>query len=142
MRMCLVILLAMGCGSPQSNVEPLERGQRAPATEPAEPAAAEPAEPTEPTRGPVEPGDSNGPVIAYAIDGTLVDEATFNALFERLDVDDEAYEGETVVEPDGSYGGAGESFHARDGDVSYRYDFSTYPRADGREGQGRMLTRE
>lgn len=88
------------------------------------------------------PSPSEGPVVSYAIDGVGVDEATFNALFERLDVDDEPYEGESVVEPDGSYGGAGESFHAREGNVSYRYECHTYPREDGREGQSRLLFRE
>lgn len=86
--------------------------------------------------------DSDGPVIAYAIDGNIVDEATFNALFERLEVDEQSFGGETVVEPDGSYGGAGQLFHARDGDVSYRYEFHTHPRDDEREGQSRMLFRE
>lgn len=150
MRTCVLLLLvAIGCGSPQSNGEPSEPMLLAPVNEPAAPSEpsepaepTEPSEPSEPTGGTVEPDDSSGPVIAYSIDGNAVDEATFNALFERLDVDEAAYQGESVVRPDGSYGGAGQSFHARDGDVSYRYEFHTHPREDGRAGQSRMLTRE
>lgn len=134
------LLVVMGCGSSQSHEAPLREAT------PAE--VPEPAAPSEPVSEPDgEPMDSanppeDGPVIAFAIDGESVDEETFNALFDRLDVDQRAYEGESVVQPDGSYGGAGQSFHARDGDVSYRYEHHTHPRDDGREGVSRLLFRE
>ena len=135
--MRVLLLLALGCGS---------QAATAPANSPNDPSTDEPVQPAEPMTEPSAPTDpataDQGPVVHYAIDGAPVDEATFNALFERLDVDDQAYTGETVENPDGSYGGAGQYFHAREGEVSYRYEFHTHPRDDGRVGESRMLFRE
>ena len=101
-----------------------------------------PASPADATPSSPETGVNDSVVRYYAIDGKPVDQATFESLFGRLEVEEIADSGETVVNPDGSYGGAGETFHARDGDVAYRYEFHTYPRDDGRVGESRLLFRE
>ena len=78
----------------------------------------------------------------YAIEGEPVDQATYEALFSRLKVDASPHSGETVENPDGSYGGGGEVYHAHDGDILYRYEFHTYSRPDGKVGESYMLSRE
>lgn len=137
MRMFLWLVVLGACGSAPSPKSPSASSHDASAGH------SRTVPPSEPKGDLVEPDNiSDGPVIAYAIDGNSVDEATFSALFDRLLVEEQAYEGESVEEPDGSYGGAGQLFHALDGDVPYRYEFHTYPRDDEREGQSRMLFRE
>ncbi|RLB54699.1 MAG: hypothetical protein DRJ42_08370 [Deltaproteobacteria bacterium] len=78
----------------------------------------------------------------YFIDGDEVDETTFAALFDRLEVDEEPTESETVENPDGSYGGSGATYVAREGEVRYRYDSVSSRDEAGTVTESRSLSRD
>ncbi len=90
-----------------------------------------------------EPSQPGAVRHVFSIDGAMVSAEAFAVVFARLRVEETAYQGETVENQDGSYGGASESFHAFDGDVAYDYTVSTVPHAEGQGGytEGRSLQR-
>ncbi len=136
MRVAVLTLFALGCGG---------AGQTAPAQPVNDKSQQDQVAPTQASAdasAPTATAEEDSVVRSYAIDGATVDKATFDALFSRLDVDETPFEGETVVNPDGSYGGAGEMFHASEGDAKYRYEFHTYPVDEDRVGESYMLIRE
>jgi len=149
MRMLTVVMIMFGaaCGG-ASTGEPLAPNKMSGEIETKTDTPEQPENPstapnaTSPDASAASSQDSDQIIRHYAIEGDPVDQATYEALFNRLKVDATPYSGETVENPDGSYGGGGEVFHARDGDILYRYEFHTYPRDDGKVGESYMLFRE
>ncbi|MBW2461710.1 MAG: hypothetical protein JRH11_08685 [Deltaproteobacteria bacterium] len=80
--------------------------------------------------------------VRYFIEGDEVDESTFVALFDRLEVDEQPIESETVENPDGSYGGSGATYVAREGEVRYRYDSVSFRDEAGVVTESRSLSRD
>lgn len=81
-----------------------------------------------------------GPPMRYFLEGVEVDASAFAELFRRLVVDPEALEAETVENPDGSYGGSGATYLARDGEAEYRYEVVTFRGEAGDVSESRALT--
>lgn len=137
-----MVVFGAGCGgastsqpaAPSDMSEEMEKKDNA--VEPEDSSAASPDAVATPS------SDTDQVIRQYSIEGEPVDQATYKALFDRLVVDATPYSGETVENPDGSFGGAGEVYHARDGDILYRYEFHTYPREDGKVGESYMVSRE
>lgn len=71
-----------------------------------------------------------GPPVRYFIEDDEVDQATFEALFSRLTIDEEPLEAETVENEDGSYGGNGATYGAREGETEYRYRVTSFVEGD------------
>ncbi len=100
------------------------------------------------TAGSDDPGDGVATNVAdapipmnYYIDGEQVDEAAFSALHSRLTIEPEAFQGETVENEDGSYGGASESFRARDAETEYIYTSAVFRAEDDTTTESRILNR-
>ena len=135
-RLLPFVLVACGATSETPQTAPQPASVR-----PAE-SAPDPEEPTHDPEQPTQDPEQAAAVLVHEIDGQRVDAATFDALFSRLTLDPTPYEGETVVNADGSYGGASELYHARVGAVVYRYEFHTYRTESGGLGESRRLIRE
>lgn len=76
---------------------------------------------------------------SYFIEGEEVDQTTFEAQLAQLTVEAEPIEAETVENEDGSYGGSGATYVARDGDEEWLYSVVSFNEMDGSVRESRSL---